>query len=304
MKKYSFSWLAALIVWVVSTTPPGRAAMITGQKQGNGPVNSPDNMFQVTLMPQTVSALEAPTKMDMALLTAFTKNENANWTFNVANAAAGGTFNVLQYTPFALNTLGGADFTVLYNDGTGKARTDYDWLQFAYPSNWGQFGSKPFIDGAFKGVPFYSNYTPLKLPTLKTPTSYYGPSIWLNKTGDYPQQKIQNPTGGGKVPAGDLILEDEPNVPYTSVPKNGSSSITFDDFLVTFANFNGKAGTNSGGTVTIYDGLQWGVKVSPVSAPEPASLTLSLIGCAALMAVRWRCRHSASSSYGSYTHTR
>src|SRR5262249_20131132 len=108
------------------------------------------------------------------------------------------------------------------------------------------------------------------LPNLKTPTSFFGPSIWLDTT-NYPQQKIQNPAGGGKIPAGDLIFQDEPFVTYNQVPKDGSS-INFDLYLVTFT-WNGQGGRDAGGTVTILDGMQWGVQINAV--PEPSALALA-----------------------------
>jgi hypothetical protein len=160
-----------------------------------------------------VTHLDTVAPADLQLL----KMEYPKWTFTTT-AAGTGTFNVLQYDPFALTTLGGADFTVLYDDQVATARTDYDWVQIAHPQNWGSRDSKDFVDSRFSNFPFHSNYIPSSLPTLMTPTSFFGPGIWLNKDGKHPQQKIQNPAGGGDVPAGDLLFVDEPFCSYSCVP--------------------------------------------------------------------------------------
>src|SRR6185437_8368854 len=110
------------------------------------------------------------------------------WTFG-AGPAGTGTFNILQYDAFALSTLGGADFSALYDDGLPAKRTDYDWVQIAYPTNWGSHDSKPFVDSTVFASPFYDAYTPSNLPTGKTPGDSLPKSgaIWLDGK-NYPQQ--------------------------------------------------------------------------------------------------------------------
>src|SRR5207245_1890827 len=101
------------------------------------------------------------------------------------------------------------NFSVLYDDGIAAPRVDLSWVQIAHPHNWGTFDSTPFVDNKSSNFPFYDSYTPISLPTGLTPTSFFGPAIWLD-SAHYPQQHIQNPAGGGKVPAGDVIFVDNP----------------------------------------------------------------------------------------------
>jgi hypothetical protein len=295
--------LALSIGWAAAA--PGRAAMITGVPQGNDPVDSPDKKFRVSLTPRPVTHLNAISADDFKLLT----KAYPNWTFTSDTgkdkpAQAPGTFNVLQYTGFAIADRGGADFSALYDNGNPVARKDYDWVQIGHPTNFGSKGSTPFVDSLVAGSPFYDGLDPATLPRAQTATAYFGPSVWLNKDGKYPQQSIQNPAGGGSVPTnGDLLLVDEPFVTYNQVPQGQHSSLVLDAFLVTFT-WNGKSGADSGGTVTLFDGMEYGVDVVGVPAggdgggaspqPEPATFVLGLIGGAALIAARVRQARASS----------
>ena len=238
-----------------------------------------DRTIRVSVLPIPAKHLDSATVEELKLL----GNTYKNWTFNNAAQASTGTFNILQYDPFAGNTLGGAEFSVLYDDGIAQPRTDYDWIQIAYPHNWGQFDSKTNIDSTFNNFPFYSNYTPISLPTLMSPSSFFGPAIWLTSK-DYPQQKIQNPAGGSKVPAGDLLFVDEPTCPYSALKPNDYCADDFHLYLATFT-WNQKGGAAAGGTVTLYDGINWGVRMD-AAVPEPAALVLALVG--ALIAAAFR----------------
>ena len=257
------------------------AASITGVTTGEGPATSPDKKFVVSLSPDRVKPQDGPTQDELTLL----KSEYPKWDFKTSSSAAPGTFNILEYTAFALNTLGGAEFSVLYDDGVDPARTDYDWIQIAHPHNWGSADSKDKVDATFSNFPFYANYTPIRLADLMTPTSFFGPSIWLDGK-NYPQQKIQNPGGGGKVPKGDLLFEDEPFCSYTCTEKDGTASDVFDLFLVTFT-WNGKGGDDAGGTVTLYDGIKWGVEITPVPGPSTGVL-VGMTGLIGLGVLYWR----------------
>jgi hypothetical protein len=231
------------------------------------------------------------------------KNSYQNWTFTNTGQQAPGTFDVLQYEPFALATFGGADFSVLYSDGKNDKPTNLDWIQIAYAHNWGKPGDETTVDSRVAGSPFYSDYTVANLPGEATPRStnprYRGPDIWKNTT-DYPQQHIQNPAGGGKVPVGgNLLFVDEPKCPYSCVPKNDFSSLVLDLYLVSFTS-NG----SGGGTVNIYDGIEWGVEITckesgqcpAVATPEPATHWCLGLGIVVLTAcARRRARRTVAS---------
>jgi hypothetical protein len=134
----------------------------------------------------------------------------------------------------------------------------------------------------YNNYPFYSDYDPDDISTGLTPTSFYSGSgaIWLD-SANYPQQNLQNPAGGGKVPTGgNLLMVDEP---YATYPNPGqTSSDTFDLYLVNFT-WNGKGGDAAGGTVTFLDGMQWGLYI-----PEPSAVTLLCAGGLALVLARKR----------------
>lgn len=253
-----FSWIVAL---------PSHAFTITGLQNG-GPGSttklSPDKKYTVSLTTLPVEHLDDPTEADLTLL----RQTFPKWTFTNGDNAPG-SVNILQYDAFALNTLGGSNFTALYDDGEAKARTDYSWVQIGRPDDWGSKDSKVFVDNLFSNFPFYSNYTPISLPNLMTPTSFYDDAIWLDST-NYPQQKIQNPTGGGKVLKGDLLFFDQPWCSYSCTDKDGKASLDLDLFLVSFT-WNNMGGSEAGGTVTIHDGLRWGVKI----VPEPLTIFAS-----------------------------
>src|SRR4051812_45976608 len=71
--------------------------MIIGAKDGAAAVTSPDGKFAVSVTPGPVAYLAGPSEADLKAL----KDEyGAKWTFNTAKAPEG-TFNILQYSPFA-----------------------------------------------------------------------------------------------------------------------------------------------------------------------------------------------------------
>ncbi|MGH7152856.1 MAG: hypothetical protein ACREF3_02920, partial [Acetobacteraceae bacterium] len=141
----------------------------------------------------------------------------------------------------------------------------------------------------------------------KTPTTFFGPAIWLDGK-NYPQQNIQNQAGGGKVPAGDLLLVDEPFCTYTCLKDDMASSIVFDTFLTVFTapEFNKKGKMIKKGSVTIDDGFTWGVMIEAVPCkkdpvrdgdatchqpvPEPPTIALFL---PALAMIGWASRCGA-----------
>jgi hypothetical protein len=215
-----------------------------------------------------ITALAAPTAPELTLMGTTFGAPKANWTFAAAPALPG-SFDVLQYSNFALSTRGGANITVEYISGAEKA-PDLCWINIDTSSNWGKGrrANGVFSDSASPYYPFYGLITPENLPDLKTfPGRYVGDgSIWDDDT-DYPEQNLQNPEGGGKVPAGDLLFLDEPSVPYSYATLNKPASINFDTYLVSFT-YNGMTGTNAGGTVTIYGGFSWGVQIT--NTPEPS----------------------------------
>jgi hypothetical protein len=212
-------------------------------------------------------------------------NDTTEWLFSSAGSDAPGTFNVLQYDPWIAQNLGGANFNVLYDDSFTATQTNYDWVQIAHFHNWGSKGSGDAVDAHFSNFPFYGTFTPDDLSKLKTsdfPSVIGSGDIWLNKK-DYPVQKIQNPKGEGKVPAGDLLFTDQPYCSLGCADLDGKAYAYFDLFLTTYT-WNGKLGNKAGGTVSLMDGMRWGVEITkdpttfddPGKIPEPA--TYALIG--------------------------
>lgn len=281
-----FTVLIASLVLQVGGS--GFGADIIGASAGTGPVTSPDGLVTVSVTPRPVVHLASIGAADFVLLA----NTFPKWTFSgqPAGTVAPGTFNVLQYDPFALTTLGGANFSVIYNDGLTPPRTDLNWIQIAHPHNWGSFGNKPNVDSKFSNYPFYSNLTPTTLPDAKTPTSSFGSAIWTQN--GYPQQKIQNPAGGGKVPAGDLIFVDNPFCSYSCIPPPDYAGDDFTLFLASFT-WNGKGGANAGGTVSIYDGMEWGVLMT-TSVPEPSTWVTSGLVVLGFVGFTWRRKCAAA----------
>jgi hypothetical protein len=253
---------------------PSQAFTIKGLKDG-GPNKtielSPKKDYKVSLTTLPAKHLDDPTEDGFALL----RQTFPTWKFTNGDNAPG-SVNVLQYDAFALKTLGGSNFSVLYDDGDEKSRTDYSWVQIGRPDDWGSTDSKIFVDNSFSNFPFYGNYTPIGLPNLMTPTSFYDGAIWLD-SANYPQQKIQNPTGGSKVPQGDLLFVDQPFCTYSCTDKDGKSSLDLDLFLVSFI-WNGKGGNEAAGEVTMYDGLRYGVQIERVPAPPGVPAPPALLG--------------------------
>lgn len=296
--------LAAVLISVGIAWAAGAATLVGQVNGGVTEKLSPDGKFKVSLDPVPVKPDAAPLKAELKML----RGIYGDYKFQ-AGAASGGTFNILQYDAFARPHRGGADFSVLYDDGVAAPRTDYDWIQIAYPTNWGSHDSEPFVDSLVFASPFYSNYDPSRLATNRTPTDQIGPAIWKDGT-NYPQQNIQNPAGGGKVPAGDLLLADEPYCSYTCLKDDIASSIIFDTFLTVFTapEFNKRGRLIKKGSVTIEDGFTWGVMIEAVVCekaplrgdtschrpiPEPPALALLV---PALVLLGWVTRSGRSGS--------
>lgn len=290
------------------------AATLSGQVNGITPKKHPP--YTVSLDPNPVEHISSSFLRQFDSHGTLTKDFSLlrlpfqNWTFNLADDAPG-DFHVVQYEAFALTTLGGADFVMTYNDGVAAERTDYDWLQIGHPHNWGSFGSQDFADSEFGNFPFYGNYTPDDLGTLNAPSSYFGPSVFLN-VQNYPNRKIQNNPGGGLLPANDLLFVDEPYCSYTCVPDGDFSSIWFELYLVSFT-WNGKLGADAGGTINIHDGVKWGVKITkeagggggggPEKLPEPGTFValgsgLLVIGHRRARNLMNKKRHPTTSAMG------
>lgn len=269
---------------------PVQATALTGLVNG-GVLStlSPDGEFKTALSVTPVKRIADPSVEELTLL----RRLYTKWQF-VDGKDATGTFNVLQYDAFGLNQRGGAEFSVLYDDGVATSRADYSWIQLGYPKNWGAYDDTAFSDAYYSYFPFYANYSPKNLPNpdFKTPTSFWWENaIWLD--ANYPQQRLQNPAGDGKppgqrkLPAGDLLFVDEPLCTYTCVLGDDTSGLLFDLFLVSFT-WNGLDGSTAAGTVTIHDGLRWGVEIYRV--PEPHTIALFGLGLLALLVIRSRRR--------------
>ena len=150
------------------------------------------------------------------------------------------------------------------------------------------------MDGQ-KGTAFPFYYAPSKIGTLKI-SSFASAgqtgSIWEDKI-NYPDEAIQNPAGGGKVPAGDLLFNDQPACNLTCADADGKAYAYFDLFLVQFT-WNGQLDKQAAGTATLLDGIRWGVEITkdpqqpdnPGSIPEPS--TYLLIGSGLIVVARLR----------------
>lgn len=69
---------------------------------------------------------------------------------------------------------------------------------------------------------------------------------------------------------------DEPFCPWSCIPAGDFSSIDFHLYLASFT-WNKKNGRRAAGTVTIHDGLKWGVRLDELSVPilpHPAGVPL------------------------------
>jgi hypothetical protein len=291
MKRYYLLFSAC---WALSLP----AATITGAKDGGPPVKQ--DPYTVSLTPRPVEHISASNLYsdgfygDLNLLRG-KYNDSTNWLFSSSFQDAPGTFDVLQYDPWIAQNYGGANFNVLYDDDDPTPHTNYDWIQIAHFHNWGSDGSGDKVDTPFSDSPFYGSFTPKRLPSLKTsdfPSGIGTGDIWLNQT-DYPTQKIQNPTGGGKIPAGDLIFTDQPYCPLSCSDTDGTAYAYFDLFLVNFT-WNGKVGSEEGGTVSIMDGMRWGVEITkdptkptdPGKIPEPSTWVMITSGTILLLGRR------------------
>jgi PEP-CTERM motif len=289
----------------VSVVLPSHAFTLSGNING-GPGKtentSSDGNYKVSLTTVPVTQIKNPNDFkkyldNNNLLNLDPQGQFNKWKFKIGQEAKGDV-NILQYDAFAAKTVGGANFTALYNDGDKTPRTDYNWIQIATTKNWGSFDSTTFIDNpSFLynpnnpktspfPFPFYADYTPENLakPDFKISKEIFDGfasegnigSIWLDDK-NYPEQKIQNPAGGGKIPAGDLLFIDTPFCKYTCTNVNGqkdTSSIDFELFLVSFDLTNNNDSTK-GGTITIHDGLKWGVKIDCINPQQqPKRLAL------------------------------
>jgi len=75
-----------------------------------------------------------------------------------------------------------------------------------------------------------------------------------------------------------LIFRDQPICPLSCSDKDGTAYAFFDLFLVNFT-WNGKVGCAAGGSVSIMDGMRWGVEITkapakpsdPGKTPEPST---------------------------------
>jgi hypothetical protein len=272
MRIHRLTWnVAAVFLVLAGKVYP---AQIVGATAGD-----PDHVFRspylVTLTP--IDHLSGDPGHDLELL----RMGFRNWHFDVGTDAPG-EFNVLQYSAFIAGDIGGADFTVLYDDKEAQAHTDYMWIQIARFHNWGRFSGDGAIDDneGRTDFPFYANLNPSNLPNAVTPAPgrLRGPSIWNQGAPDYPRVHLQNPARAGKVPAGDLIFEDEPRCALKCADIDGVASATFALYLVNF-DWNGKNGAEAGGNITIRDGIRWGVTIT---TPEPSEF-VPLCGLAGLL---------------------
>lgn len=138
----SRSALIALVTCFISLVPVLPAAATASMDQTAGDPRSrldPDRKHLVFLNPAPVVSISGPTGGERDLLT---KIGYRNWRFQEGTAPAGGSFNLLQYGAFALTTLGGANLSVLYNDGIAAPRTNYDWVPVWLPDQLGQQGQQ------------------------------------------------------------------------------------------------------------------------------------------------------------------
>ena len=263
----SFNWGGGLesipvrlLVCILSAGCLAEAATILGDVNGISPASHPPYTVSLNPSPTThVSSgvLNGPappifldTPSDPISWLMRLQTLNPNWGISLGDDAPG-TFNVLQYQSFAKNTLGGADFSVLYDDAAPAPRTDYSWLQIGYPQSWGTYGSSDFVDSTYSNFPMYGNDTPISLPGLMVPGSFYGPAMWLK--APYAGTKLQNPPATGTMPAGDMLFVDEPYCSYTCTDVTGSASIAFDLFLISYT-WNGLGSNSAGGTIVIQIG--------------------------------------------------
>ncbi len=279
-------------------------ATITGAKVGGPPVKKPP--YTVSVTPPVVEHIPSDSSIlydDLGILRS-EYDANTEWLFSPFGSDAPGTFNVLQYNPWIVGDRGGGNFSALYDDGSGTVRTDYSWVSIERYHNWGpeRSGSGERVDNKSSNMPFYANYIPSKLPNLTTSKGKAGSGeVWLNKT-DYPEQKIQNPTGGGKVPPGDLIFSDQPFCPLSCADADRHAYAYFDTFLVQFT-WNGLFGKQAGGQVDLLDGMRWGVEITkdpdlpidPGKTPEPSTAMIMSVGLAFLVVGTLRRRTRSAS---------
>jgi PEP-CTERM motif len=297
------------LVFLLIGSPALHAATISGAKDGNPPTSLTLDPYTVSLTPVPVQHISTGDPNMDALYTSDLKVMNdafSNFKSSKGTADAPGTFDILQYQPFIVGTdagnVGGANFSVLYDDGVAQPDTSYEWVQIAHYHNWGTDGTGTKVDGPPKTrFPFYYRLPPLG--NLKVSgfndLGVSTDSIWSDPT-NYPDQKIQNPAGGGKIPkGGDLLFVDQPYCLLTCADADNIAYAYFDLFLVK-ETWNGKAGADAGGTVTVLDGIRWGVEITkspqtftnPGNIPEPSTSLLIGTGLIAAALVRIRRRKS------------
>lgn len=287
------------LVLIVLGGSLAQAATITGATAGGDPVSWGN--YTVSVKPRPVEHISTG---DMSL--------HYNYYFDYLMVAAGfpdwivsigsdaaGIFDVLQYDPFITDykggKVGGANYTALYNDGDPNPRSDYMWVSIAHRHNWGRFGSGVGVDPANDPPWWPGYYNADELDHGHTSPGLAGSGeIWLD-AANYPQQNFRNPAGGGKVPAGDLLFNDQPYCSLTCADLDGYAEDIFDTYLVSYT-WNGRAGADARGTIVFHDGMEWGVRIT---TPEAGTWTMLLAG-ALLVALGHlgRRRHGHATLYG------
>src|ERR1051325_983386 len=118
------TFLQAVGVTLSGLQPLG-AGLITGATRGGAPWTH--GKYAVALRPQPLIHIDTDDissnfqfTFDKILLSA----RYPDWIIS-AGTDASGAFDVLQYDPFTTATFGGADFSVLYDDGVATPRGDY-----------------------------------------------------------------------------------------------------------------------------------------------------------------------------------
>lgn len=291
---------------LVSCTSSLQASTIIGQTTGTPPC-IPGGLYTVCLTPPTVEHLSSSSNNVYGDLSTLRNryNDSTEWQFAPGGPDSSGTFNVLQYSPFIADGEGGANFSVVYDDGVAAPADNYEWIQIAFFHNWGDVPDGTAVDTKRNFTPFYGDFTPWLLPKITTddltPFITDSGAIWQQGSPDYPATKFQDPVAQGKVPGGDLLFVDQPVCPLSCADKDGTAYVYFDLFLVNYT-WNGQMGAKAGGQVDILDGLRWGVEISkapatfdnPGNTPEPASC--ATIGSGLIFFLGWYFRRRAQTA--------